>query len=45
MKKNIQSRFWVACLLCCSMLPLQAQETYGRSDAPAAGWAWHAVIV
>lgn len=36
MKRNIQPRFWVACLLCCSMLPLQAQETYGRSDAPLA---------
>ena len=34
MKKNIPLRLWVACLLCFMMLPLQAQETYGRSDAP-----------
>lgn len=34
MKKIIPLRLWVACLLCFMMLPLQAQETYGRSDAP-----------
>jgi len=34
MKKNIPLRLWVACLLCFTMLPLQAQQTYGRSDAP-----------
>jgi hypothetical protein len=34
MKKNTLLRLWVACLLCLSMLPLQAQQTYGRSDAP-----------
>jgi hypothetical protein len=36
MKKIFQSRLWVACLLCCSMLPVQAQETYGRSNAAEA---------
>jgi len=34
MKKNIPLLLWVACLLCFTMLPLQAQQTYGRSDAP-----------
>ncbi|MDH3935519.1 MAG: hypothetical protein OEU62_10160, partial [Gammaproteobacteria bacterium] len=34
MKKNVLLRLSVACLLCLAMLPVQAQETYGRSDAP-----------
>ena len=34
MKKNILLRLSFACLLCLAMLQVQAQETYGRSDAP-----------
>ena len=34
MKKHILLWLWLVCLSCFSLLPVQAQETYGRSDAP-----------
>jgi hypothetical protein len=34
MKKNIRCWLWGVCLSFFSLLPVQAQETYGRSEAP-----------